>query len=341
MAQKEINCQGVSARMMELLYGELSGDDRATIEAHLAGCASCRAELAAFQSTRASARRALDADEPPARAHQAILRAAAAAVAAKQPKPMRDARRRAAAVVLGALARAMDAADLRHARARWPSSCWRARSSSSPTRRSSLDARRFDRPRRRRPPRRRVAAEPPAPAAARKRQAEKAATRPGREEAQGARRRTRTLQPSVANNAPARSIAAPATGAASARGARRFRRARRSVEGGRCRAAPDEPRLRPPMGSPSKMTWRPRRPPREAGQARVRAAASTARRARAPVPAAAANQSRERDTEGEALEEAAAAPRGSVGHSPGRRRGTTADPRQGQERWRCQRRLHI
>ena len=88
MAQKEISCQSVSARMMDLLYGELSGDERATIEAHLAGCPSCRAELAAFQGTRTSARRALDADEPPARAHQAILRAAAAAVAAKQPRPI-------------------------------------------------------------------------------------------------------------------------------------------------------------------------------------------------------------------------------------------------------------
>jgi anti-sigma factor RsiW len=88
MAQKEIDCQGVSARMMDLLYGELQGDERGTVEAHLAGCPSCRAELAAFQSTRASARLALDADQPPARAHQAILRAAAAAVAAKQAKPI-------------------------------------------------------------------------------------------------------------------------------------------------------------------------------------------------------------------------------------------------------------
>ena len=80
------------------------------------GCASCRAELATFQSTRAAARRALDADEPPARAHQAILRAAAAAVAAKQPKPIEARAAAAAAVVLGALARAMDAADVRHAR---------------------------------------------------------------------------------------------------------------------------------------------------------------------------------------------------------------------------------
>lgn len=83
-----IDCRDVSARMMELLYGELSGDDRAAIEAHLAGCASCAAELATFQSTRAASRRALDSDEPPGRARQAILRAAAAAVATKQPKPI-------------------------------------------------------------------------------------------------------------------------------------------------------------------------------------------------------------------------------------------------------------
>src|SRR3954454_3132452 len=88
MAQKEINCQAVSARMMELLYGELPGEERATTEAHLAGCPRCRAELAAFQGTRASARRPIDADEPRARAHQAILRAAAAAVATRQTKPI-------------------------------------------------------------------------------------------------------------------------------------------------------------------------------------------------------------------------------------------------------------
>jgi hypothetical protein len=88
MAQMGITCQDVSARMMELLYGELPDDDRAALEAHLARCASCAAELAAFRSTRVAARRALEADEPPARAHQAILRAAAAAVATKQPEPV-------------------------------------------------------------------------------------------------------------------------------------------------------------------------------------------------------------------------------------------------------------
>ncbi len=94
------SCEDVSARMMELLYGELPEGERAAIEAHLgqigqagsdrAGCARCRAELADLQKTQAVARQVLD-ETPPARAHQAILRAAAAAVAARAPVPERRA----------------------------------------------------------------------------------------------------------------------------------------------------------------------------------------------------------------------------------------------------------
>lgn len=84
------SCEDVSARMMELLYGELPEGERAAIEAHLeadsGGCARCRAELARLRSTRAIARQVLD-ESPPARAHQAILRAAAVAVAGRQPAP--------------------------------------------------------------------------------------------------------------------------------------------------------------------------------------------------------------------------------------------------------------
>jgi hypothetical protein len=84
------SCEDVSARMMELLYGELPEGERAAIEAHLetdaGGCARCRAELAGLRTTRAIARQVLD-ETPPARAHQAILRAAAAAVAGRQPAP--------------------------------------------------------------------------------------------------------------------------------------------------------------------------------------------------------------------------------------------------------------
>ena len=84
------SCEDVSARMMELLYGELPEGERAAIEAHLetdaGGCARCRAELAGLRSTRAIARQVLD-ETPPASAHQAILRAAAAAVAGREPAP--------------------------------------------------------------------------------------------------------------------------------------------------------------------------------------------------------------------------------------------------------------
>jgi anti-sigma factor RsiW len=83
-----IGCEEVSARMMDLLYGKVPADERATLEAHVVGCARCRAELDGFQATRAAARRTLDADAPPARAHQAIMRAAAAAVAAKEAQPI-------------------------------------------------------------------------------------------------------------------------------------------------------------------------------------------------------------------------------------------------------------
>ncbi len=75
------SCEDVSAQMMELLYGELSEGERASLEGHITGCARCRAEREGFETTRAMARGALD--EPvPARAHAAILRAAADHLAA-------------------------------------------------------------------------------------------------------------------------------------------------------------------------------------------------------------------------------------------------------------------
>ncbi|MFL5305599.1 MAG: anti-sigma factor family protein [Polyangia bacterium] len=80
------DCEQTRARMLELIYGELPPAARAEVDAHVAGCAACRAELAALQSTRALARRSLAADEPPARARAAILRAATAALPAA-PRP--------------------------------------------------------------------------------------------------------------------------------------------------------------------------------------------------------------------------------------------------------------
>ena len=86
------NCEDVTAQMMELLYGELPADARASVDAHVAGCARCRAELDGFEKTRAIARSGLD-EAPPARARAAIMQAAAAHLAA-QPQAQPAAARR-------------------------------------------------------------------------------------------------------------------------------------------------------------------------------------------------------------------------------------------------------
>jgi hypothetical protein len=69
--------------MLELIYGELAASARAEVEAHVAGCAACRAELKALESTRALARQAMAADAPPPRVRAAILQAATAALPAR------------------------------------------------------------------------------------------------------------------------------------------------------------------------------------------------------------------------------------------------------------------
>jgi len=79
------DCEQTRARILELLYGELAGPARAEVDAHVRGCPDCKAELAALESTRALARRALAADAPPPRVRAAILQAAAAAVPARKP----------------------------------------------------------------------------------------------------------------------------------------------------------------------------------------------------------------------------------------------------------------
>ncbi len=90
------NCEDVTAHMMELLYGELPADARASVDAHVAGCARCRAELDGFEKTRAVARSGLD-EAPPARARTAIMQAAAAHLAAAQAQAQPAAARRPAA----------------------------------------------------------------------------------------------------------------------------------------------------------------------------------------------------------------------------------------------------
>jgi hypothetical protein len=78
------SCEDVSARMVELLYGELPADARSGVDAHVAGCARCRSELEGLERTRAVTRRALD-ESPPPRARAAIMRHAAEHLAAQRP----------------------------------------------------------------------------------------------------------------------------------------------------------------------------------------------------------------------------------------------------------------
>ena len=308
MAQREITCQDVSARTLELLYGELPGDDRATLETHLAGCASCRAELAGLQSTRAAARRALDADEPPARAHQAILRAATAAVAAKQPKPIE------------ARVAAPRPSFWERWRARWTLPTFATLGAVAvvvlaskvflePDKTVELGRQAFQSA---------PAEAPAAPSAVAESQAT-AGHAAARDEEQAkplhpapAEKKRRDeapehLQPSVANNAPARSIAAPTTTQRRrAQPADGFGALGGLTKGGGAaisgRAFDDDQAAAPPAAAkPGKREFAPPPPP----------LAEPAR-----PSSAAANQMKERDTEGEALEETAGPRRGSGGLIP-------------------------
>jgi hypothetical protein len=75
--------EDASAQLLDLVYGEAEGAAKAALEAHVAGCAQCQAELAALGDTRALLRGTLTEEPPvPARAHAKILEAARAAVAA-------------------------------------------------------------------------------------------------------------------------------------------------------------------------------------------------------------------------------------------------------------------
>jgi hypothetical protein len=88
-----------NARLLDLVYGEGTPDERAAIEAHVATCAACQAELASLGDTRARLRTALEDAPVPARAHARILEAATQAAA-----PVAAAARAAAAAPLAAAA---------------------------------------------------------------------------------------------------------------------------------------------------------------------------------------------------------------------------------------------
>ncbi|HVZ70856.1 MAG TPA: zf-HC2 domain-containing protein [Polyangia bacterium] len=73
--------EDVSLRLIDLVYDEAPADERAALEAHVAGCARCQAELAALGGTRALVRGALVAEPAPKRVHAKLLEAATEAVA--------------------------------------------------------------------------------------------------------------------------------------------------------------------------------------------------------------------------------------------------------------------
>jgi len=78
-----------NARLLELVYDEATPAERAALEAHVATCAACEAELASLGATRAHLRVALDDVPVPARAHARILEAAAQAAATVPAPPAR------------------------------------------------------------------------------------------------------------------------------------------------------------------------------------------------------------------------------------------------------------
>jgi len=88
-----MNCQQVRAKLIELVYEELTGEDRSAVENHLRDCAACRAEYDALRLGRAAmalARRgqpgpmewAAPVPRPAGRAYRHWLPAAVAAAAA-------------------------------------------------------------------------------------------------------------------------------------------------------------------------------------------------------------------------------------------------------------------
>jgi hypothetical protein len=79
--------EDANARLLDLVYGEAAPDERAALEAHVATCPRCTAELASLGGTRARVRAALDDDGPvPPRVRANLLAAAREAVAAVPAK---------------------------------------------------------------------------------------------------------------------------------------------------------------------------------------------------------------------------------------------------------------
>ncbi|HEY0707892.1 MAG TPA: zf-HC2 domain-containing protein [Polyangia bacterium] len=77
-----MKCADVNEQIVDFLYEEMTTDQRRAFEAHVAGCAACRAEVAAMQATLGLTRAALVAgDEPvPAQVHATAAALVGAAV---------------------------------------------------------------------------------------------------------------------------------------------------------------------------------------------------------------------------------------------------------------------
>jgi hypothetical protein len=77
-----MDCSGVKEHLVDFLYEELPREARVAFTEHVRGCSVCKAEVASYRQTLGNARAALSgplATEPPARVHDAIMRAATAA----------------------------------------------------------------------------------------------------------------------------------------------------------------------------------------------------------------------------------------------------------------------
>lgn len=71
-----IDCDALDERLLDYLYEEIPDEERRAIDAHVAGCARCAAELAAFRRVQKAAR-ALPLEEPSPNVSARLLEAAA------------------------------------------------------------------------------------------------------------------------------------------------------------------------------------------------------------------------------------------------------------------------
>ena len=82
-----MNHAAASEKLLELAYGELPPREARVVEAHVAGCDACRAELSSIRETRALMAQ-LPSEPPPERGEAIVLAAAREAAAARRPRPL-------------------------------------------------------------------------------------------------------------------------------------------------------------------------------------------------------------------------------------------------------------